>query len=347
MGHRSWFTSVYSKHEWRDLWMTLSELQESWHDLRSRPIEELTSVPAYFEMDYVLKVTKEGGPFRRGSAVLAWSSSGDYTIRSLPYYLRQQTEYIETVLSKYPTFHERPLGPAAFGEMFLPIPTNGAVAEEWKAQPNDTNILEFLIKRLPFLADLPDTAEAEWGERTEANFIDHLYYKNFRDPSALSDINQSVFISYSSKDKRFARGIDRELKAYGLRTWIDEGELRIGDSLIWKISEAVDQADFFLVIISENSIESSWVRQELEIAMTQQLTQGRYKVLPVKKDTCDMPTFLRGKLYSDFSKPGKRKENIKRLVSSILPMRTGVDDLIQAIEKAGGTVRKDFELKRS
>jgi len=53
----------------------------------------------------------------------------------------------------------------------------------------------------------------------------------------------SVFLSHSSKDKAFARKLASELQANGVTVWIDEAEIRIGDSLTKKISLAIDEAD--------------------------------------------------------------------------------------------------------
>ena len=45
---------------------------------------------------------------------------------------------------------------------------------------------------------------------------------------------QSAFISHSRHDKKLARQIAQRIRELGGRVWIDEAELRIGDSLIEK-----------------------------------------------------------------------------------------------------------------
>jgi hypothetical protein len=82
--------------------------------------------------------------------------------------------------------------------------------------------------------------------------------------------------------------------------WIDESEIQLGDSLIEKIQEGIDKAEFFGAIISHNSVKSEWVKKELDVAMNKEIEGRRVKVLPLLIDECEIPGFLRGKLYADF-----------------------------------------------
>ena len=70
----------------------------------------------------------------------------------------------------------------------------------------------------------------------------------------------SVFLSHSSRDRFFARKLAEKFQALGISVWIDQAELKIGDSLIEKISSAIDKTDFVAAILSPNSIRSGWVQ---------------------------------------------------------------------------------------
>ena len=115
---------------------------------------------------------------------------------------------------------------------------------------------------------------------------------------------KSMFISHSWKDKPIARRIGNDLRKYGVDVWIDEASIKIGDSLISKIREGIDKVDFLVALISRNSIESEWVTKELDIAMNQEISNKRVKVLPVLLDDSTPPGFLLGKLYADVPKIG-------------------------------------------
>jgi hypothetical protein len=66
----------------------------------------------------------------------------------------------------------------------------------------------------------------------------------------------SIFLCHSHSDKSFARRIAADLRASGHSVWIDEAEIDIGDSLVGKIREGLDQVDFVAAILSSTSIES-------------------------------------------------------------------------------------------
>ncbi|TKJ37814.1 MAG: hypothetical protein CEE38_07035 [Planctomycetes bacterium B3_Pla] len=74
--------------------------------------------------------------------------------------------------------------------------------------------------------------------------------------------------------------------------------------------------DILLVIISKTSIDSEWVKKEIEIAMNQEIEFRRVKVIPLLCDPVALPGFLTGKLYADLQIPGLKKQ-LAKLVSDI------------------------------
>lgn len=127
----------------------------------------------------------------------------------------------------------------------------------------------------------------------------------------------SVFLSHSSKDKFFARKLAETLSSYEVKVWIDEAELKIGDSLIGKIAAAIDRADFVAAILSHSSVRSEWVTKELRLAMTQEIEGRRVKVLPILIERCEIPDFLRDKLYADFTDPDDFDGPLSRLLHAL------------------------------
>lgn len=130
-----------------------------------------------------------------------------------------------------------------------------------------------------------------------------------------------VFISYNHADKAFATRMVLDLRAEGIDTWFDELEMKPGDSLLYRISDAIESIDFLIVVLSPESVNSNWVKQELEMAMTLQLSEGHVRVIPVVVTDCVIPLFLRGKLWLDFRRPEKYWRNIVRLLDSMRPDR--------------------------
>lgn len=109
-----------------------------------------------------------------------------------------------------------------------------------------------------------------------------------------------IFMSHSSADKPFARRLGNELRGYGASVWIDNAEIRVGDSLIAKISEGISTTDYLVVLLSKASCESEWVQREVNIALTQEIHGKTVKVLPCLLEDCTIPPFLLDKKYADF-----------------------------------------------
>ena len=84
----------------------------------------------------------------------------------------------------------------------------------------------------------------------------------------------SVFIAHTHTDKPLARKLCHDLLHYGVRVWFDEAEIRLGDSLIRKVRKAIDEMEYLAVILSPEAVESEWVQNEVDTAMSQQI-EGR------------------------------------------------------------------------
>jgi hypothetical protein len=108
------------------------------------------------------------------------------------------------------------------------------------------------------------------------------YYGYARAEVTSMDRPTGIFMSYSHEDKIAARWLGAELKLLGYRVWTDEGDIRVGESLLEKIAEAISEMDFLIALITETSVASAWCKNELQQAMTEQLDQRRVKVLPVR-----------------------------------------------------------------
>lgn len=115
----------------------------------------------------------------------------------------------------------------------------------------------------------------------------------------------SIFLSHTSADKYFARKLGDELSRAGAKVWIDYAEIKLGDSLIHKISEGIDNCEYLGVILSPNSVVSEWVKREVEIAINKEIMGKRVVVLPLLLKNCKIPVFLTDKLYADFTTEDK------------------------------------------
>jgi len=129
----------------------------------------------------------------------------------------------------------------------------------------------------------------------------------------------SIFLSHSHPDKPFAKKLANDLRRAGYIVWIDEAEIKIGDSLIEKIRDGLDRVDYVAALLSKASIDSQWVKKELDIASNREIDENRVVVLPLLLEDVELPGFLKGKLYGDFRQEDEYDKTLQRLLDAIGP----------------------------
>jgi hypothetical protein len=110
-----------------------------------------------------------------------------------------------------------------------------------------------------------------------------------------------AFISHSSKDKPFIRQLTADLTREGVSVWLDEQKILVGDSISDKISQGLVESDYFLIALSDASVNSSWVQKELNAALIHEIEKRQVKLIPIKLSDCDIPVLIKDKKYADFS----------------------------------------------
>jgi hypothetical protein len=124
-----------------------------------------------------------------------------------------------------------------------------------------------------------------------------------------------AFISHSSKDKPFVRQLAADLVASGIQVWLDEQRIAVGDSIPESIAQGVAESDFFLLVISADSINSEWVKKELNQALVHEIEKRRVRVMPVLLSKVERPLTIRDKKYADFTE--SYSAGLKELLISI------------------------------
>ncbi len=109
-----------------------------------------------------------------------------------------------------------------------------------------------------------------------------------------------VFICYSHQDKDFVDKLAANLVKHKAHVWVDRWELNVGDSIIDKVQDAIQESSALIIVISNSSMASEWCRKELSSGFLRELEEKRVVVLPLLLEDCERPIFLRGKMYADF-----------------------------------------------
>src|SRR5215469_939412 len=85
-----------------------------------------------------------------------------------------------------------------------------------------------------------------------------------------------IFISYSRRDLSTVRALTTALSQKGLTVWVDRSDIQEGDAYDTQIEEAIAQTSVVIVLWSENSIRSHWVRAGGPSAW------ANHKLLPIR-----------------------------------------------------------------
>jgi len=112
---------------------------------------------------------------------------------------------------------------------------------------------------------------------------------------AENETKPKVFISYSRKDIKFARRLAGDLESAGFDVWWDISNLKGGDDWVRFIPAAIEVCQFFVVLLSPDSVKSEWVSKEYSYAL-----RLRKKIVPAMIRQCDVPFALNTINYVDF-----------------------------------------------
>jgi len=123
----------------------------------------------------------------------------------------------------------------------------------------------------------------------------------------------SVFIIYSHNDKAFVDHFTELLNENGISATYDDQIIKIGDNIEKKINSAIESADNVIVVVSNSTAQSSWLKAELIAAIVQ-----NKQLLPVLIDkTAKIPEEISGLKYADFS--DNNDQDLKSLVDVLRP----------------------------
>lgn len=93
-----------------------------------------------------------------------------------------------------------------------------------------------------------------------------------------------VFISHASEDKdAVVRPLREALTRRRITVWLDEAQMRIGNSLRRKIDDGIRSSRFGVVVLSEAFFRKGWTNHELDGLITRTVA-GEQSLLPIWHD---------------------------------------------------------------
>jgi hypothetical protein len=103
-----------------------------------------------------------------------------------------------------------------------------------------------------------------------------------RDRASVPIPYHSCFISYSTSDDEFAKRLYTDLQDRGVRCWFAPHDLQGGKRVHEQIGDAISRNDRLLLILSENSMSSEWVKTEIAYARKREQEEGGRSLFPIR-----------------------------------------------------------------
>lgn len=156
-----------------------------------------------------------------------------------------------------------------------------------------------------------------------------------------------VFISHSHEDKQIVSRITDDLRKHGIQVWLDEDLISPGEQWADKISEAFENSNAILVIISHNTAESRWQTSEIAFAVATQRRDPSKRIIPVLIDRqADVPFFLKDLVYCDLSSESQYEHSFELLLRALTKQPKMMMDIKEADHRKIAVIRAEKELLR-
>ena len=117
-----------------------------------------------------------------------------------------------------------------------------------------------------------------------------------------SSLPREVFLSHSSRDRRFAEKIAAVLRRHGIPVWYSATNIVGAQQWQDEIGNALARCDWFLVALSPRSVKSKWVK--LELAYAQGDSRYDNRIIPILRKACNHKSLswtLGGIQFVDFT----------------------------------------------
>lgn len=98
----------------------------------------------------------------------------------------------------------------------------------------------------------------------------------------------SCFISFSHNDRVFVQQLYKNLQDRGVRCWFAPEDMKIGDKIRPTIDQSIRLHDKLLVVLSEHSMVSEWVEDEVENALDLEKERQEPVLFPIRLDDAVM-----------------------------------------------------------
>lgn len=130
------------------------------------------------------------------------------------------------------------------------------------------------------------------------------------------------FVSYSHADRSLVERLAQALGQNRVRLWWDRWEMRPGDVLRERINDGIARSHNYIVVVSDDSLQSAWVAHELNAAFVRAIEDNDVRVIAALgpgAEFGDLPIDLRARYSLDLRTQDVFATAIAELVDLVQP----------------------------
>jgi len=152
-----------------------------------------------------------------------------------------------------------------------------------------------------------------------------------------------VFISHSSQDKPTVRAVAERLRADGLKVWLDEWEIKPGDSIPAKIEEGLEHSRVLVFCMSANAFGSDWSQLESYTFRFRDPLNKERRFIPLRLDETPIKGSLAQFLYINWLPAEREHEYVKLLNACSAKINLATEMLTICRQQAEKSVQLEYK----
>jgi len=156
--------------------------------------------------------------------------------------------------------------------------------------------------------------------------------------NATDGIGCDLFLCHSGTDKSWVEELATRIEeepgnGKKLRVFFDPWDVTPGQNVVNRLEKAVSKSRFVGVVLSPEMVVAEWPTMEWTIAVYEDPSGRRGKVMPFLLRNCDVPPSLRIRNWLDFRTPEKYERSYRKLVALLRgePLPRGEQKLNQPL----------------
>ncbi len=125
-----------------------------------------------------------------------------------------------------------------------------------------------------------------------------------------------IFISHSSKDKaEIVEPLVRHLKSNEYQVWYDTEKIKPGVSIPSAVSEGIRSSDTFLLVISENYLQSKWCQKEQWAIIERCIGDPKQRMIIIRVNNAEIEPLIRDIKYLPYNPSSS--ESLDNLITNL------------------------------